>query len=303
VTLTLQSLIDERLVTAHIPGANIQGLSSLTGQINSRRRGHGLEFEDLRTYATGDDVRHIDWKVSARHNQLYTRIYREEKEQRVTLVLDFTSPMFTGSVELKAITAGRMAAHFAWYLASAGARCGLLIHTDNDFHSISPALGDKAALKICAQIAEQFEQAKMAAKALQTETSTTATRSTALLARLLDTDRHIGALIMLAGLNEVDHTFATKLKELATAKQIAVLSIEDPLEYQTLPAGVFQYKSANNDTSIVLTRKQTAALKLELENVNRRITEVFAQAQVPLLQSRQGLTKSKASLIELGFLA
>ena len=64
VSLSLQSLIDERSVTPQATHVDTQGLSSQSGQSRSRLRGHGLEFEDLRNYVVGDDIRHIDWKVS-----------------------------------------------------------------------------------------------------------------------------------------------------------------------------------------------------------------------------------------------
>ncbi len=308
VSLSLQSLIDERSsVTPYTTDTDLQGLSSLIGQKRSRRRGHGLEFEDLRTYNAGDDIRHIDWKVSARHNQLYTRIFREEKEQLFTLVLDFTSPMFTGSVELKAIQAGRMAANMAWQLVSAGARCGLLIQTDKKFYGVRPALGDRAALAICTEIAKQFEQAKHDTMALSSTTANHARTNITLLDRLLMSDRSTGAVILLAGLNyfdqTADHIFLQKLKELQVARQSVVISIEDPIEYTPLPTGFFCYKSTNANASIVLNKKQTEALKSTLERQDLQVRSTFEQAQIPLLRSRVGIVDIKAALNALGFLA
>jgi len=303
VSLTLQSLINERIVTPHSTHGDILGLSAQSGQMRSRRRGHGLEFEDLRAYAAGDDIRHIDWKVSARHNQLYTRLFREEKEQLVTLVVDFTSPMFTGSIELKAIQAARMAASIAWQLVAAGGRCGLLVQTDKGFHAVRPTLGDRAALAICAEIIKQFELAKQDVQTISDATDNDAHDTNTLLDRLHLSDRSTGAIIMLAGLNNADDIFLQKLKELRVAKQLVVLSIEDPLEYTTLPPGVFRYKSANTNASIVLNKKQVVELKQKLEQQNLQLVDVFAQAQVPLLQSRIGIVKLKADLKALGFLA
>jgi len=303
VSLSLQSLINERMLVPHSTHTDIQGLSSLAGQMRTRRRGHGLEFEDLRTYASGDDIRHIDWKTSARHNQLYTRLFREEKEQLVTLVLDFTSPMFTGSIELKAVQAGRLAAHFAWQLVTAGARCGLLIQTDNDFHAVRPALGDRAALAICAAIAKQFGWAKQQAQTLSAVTDNPVPHNVTLFDQLLLSDRNTGALILLAGLNTVDHTLLQKLKELQVARQLVVLSIEAPIEYEPLPSGLYRYKTAYTNASIAINKKQTQQLRLTLENQSLQLNDVFEQAQVPLLQSRIGIAKLKAALKALGFFA
>jgi len=303
VSLSLQSLIDERSNTPFTTHTDMQGLNSMSGPMRSRRRGRGLEFEDLRNYAPGDDIRHIDWKVSARHNQLYTRIFREEKEQLITLAVDFTSAMFTGSTELKAIQAARMAANIAWHLVSAGGRCGLLIQTDNAFHAVRPALGDRAALSVCAALAKQFEQAKQQLKSGAKTNSQPVHNNISLLERLRMSDASTGAVILLAGLDHTEPPFLQKIKELQLARALVVLSIEDPLEYTPLPTGSFYYKSNNNNTSIVLNKKQAAELKRTLDQQNRQLIEAFAQAHVPLLQSRIGIVKLKATLTALGFLA
>jgi len=303
VTLSLQSLIDQRSITPHTTHAEMHGLNSMSGQMMSRRRGRGLEFEDLRNYAPGDDTRHIDWKVSARHNQLYTRIFREEKEQLITLAVDFTSPMFTGSTELKAIQAARMAANIAWHLVCAGGRCGLLIQTDSTFHAVQPALGDRAALAICAELTRQFEQAKQQTKNNAKTNSYPLHNNITLLERLRMSDRRTGAVILLAGLNTTEPPFSQKLKELHIAKALVVLSIEDPLEYTPLPTGSFHYRSNNSSNRVVLNKKQVAKLKLTLDQHNEQLADVFSQAQVPFLQSRIGIVKLKAALSALGFLA
>ncbi len=302
VSLSLQSLIDERSVTPQATHVDTQGLSSQSGQLRSRLRGHGLEFEDLRTYVVGDDIRHIDWKVSARHNQIYTRIFREEKEQLITLALDFTSPMFTGSTELKAVKAGRMTANIAWQLIATGARCGLLIQTDKGFYAVRPALGDRAALAICAEIAKQFELAKRDSATLSNTHENVMQSNVTLLERLRSSGRSTGAIILLAGLYNVGDDFSTKLKELKVAKQFVVINIEDPLEYTPLPTGFFSYKSNNTNASIVLNKNQTEELKNILERQDRQVIDAFEQSQVPLLQSRIGIVDVKVALSELGFL-
>jgi len=276
--------------------------------MRTRRRGHGLEFEDLRSYASGDDIRHIDWKASARHNQLYTRLFREEKEQLVTLVLDFTSPMFTGSIELKAIQAAKTAAHLAWHLVSTGARCGSLIQTDTGFHAVRPAPGDTAALTICAHIVKHFDLAKHDAQPDANTANTVShnkhlQNNITLFDQLKQSNRTTGAIILLAGLNKPDEVFLQKLKALRVAKQLVVLSIEDPLEYEPLPAGYYRYKSTNSRASVVLGKKQSVKLKTILEQQTHQTNHTFAQAQVPLLHSRIGITELKAALKSLGFIA
>jgi len=307
VSLSLQSLIDARFGVPHPSSVDIKGLSSLSGQIRGRKRGQGLEFEDLREYASGDDVRHIDWKVSARHNQLFTRLYREEKEQRVTLVIDFRSPMFTGSNELRAVQAGKLAANLAWFEVNAGGRCGLMVQTDHEFITLPPALGDHAALAICAEISRQFNRAKE--YAASTDRPVAATNDTDhkpdndILERLRSTGRDFGALIVLTGLDKINDKFKRHLQEIAVEKQMAVVQIEDAMEYTALPEGTFRYKTGGKSIRIVLNRKQTQSLRTHLLDQYQQLDTLFRDAHVPLLRSRNGINDTRSALHQLGFLA
>ncbi len=297
VSLSLQNLIDTRFDTSYPTQNDVRGLSPLQGQIQARHRGQGLEFDDLRAYSSGDDVRHIDWKVSARHNQLHTRLYREEKEQRITLALDFTSTMFTGSNELRAVQAGRLAANLAWHETGAGSRCGLMIQTDNDLTALPAALGDKAALNICAEIAKTFTSAKAAA---MNDRTTTFART--IIDRLRGTGREAGAVIVLSGLDTIHDPFRQHLQALHAGKQIAVICIEDALEYNAIAPGQYQFKSGNKKSHITLGDAQTQHLQQRLSEQTRELDKMFLDIGVPLLRSRRGFSQTRASLHELGFI-
>jgi len=305
VSLTLQSLIDTRFNTTPISKINAENLGQLTGIIHSRQRGQGLEFEDLRAYTAGDDVRHIDWKVSARHNQLFTRLYREEREQLLQIAVDFSPSMFTGSEELKAVKAGRMAAQLAWQSISSGARCGLLVQTPSGFSAIRAATGDKCALAICAELASQFAQARSLVAESVVSNSVTEDKVIAdenLFTQVQAMSRDAGSVVMLTGLDDIHDTFNMKLKELEAARRIAVVCIDDPLEYKALPPGTFHYKTSGTKKRIVLNDKQAQAIAEQLQQQNTQLAELFANARVPLLFSRNGIDAIKQSLVHLGFL-
>ena len=105
VSLNLQDLIDCRW---HVASAGLpwqRGLTGIPGLLTTRRRGQGLEFDDLRQYLEGDDIRHIDWQVTARSGKPHVRLFREERERTVTVVLDLSPSMFTGTRRLRAVTA------------------------------------------------------------------------------------------------------------------------------------------------------------------------------------------------------
>src|SRR5688572_30628389 len=72
--------------------------SILAGRHASKLRGRGLDFEELRSYLPGDDIRSIDWKVTARTGEPHVRVYTEERDRPAILVVDQRQDMFFGSV-------------------------------------------------------------------------------------------------------------------------------------------------------------------------------------------------------------
>jgi len=100
----------------------------LLGAHRSARHGRGLEIEEVRPYVAGDDLRSIDWRVTARRGRLHTKLYREERERPVWLLVDLGASMFFGSRgQLKSMVAVRAAALFAWAAALGEDRVGAVI--------------------------------------------------------------------------------------------------------------------------------------------------------------------------------
>jgi uncharacterized protein (DUF58 family) len=100
----------------------------LLGGHRSARHGRGLEIEEVRPYVAGDDLRSIDWRVTARRGRLHTKLYREERERPVWLLVDLGASMFFGSRgQLKSMVAVRAAALLAWAAALGEDRVGAVI--------------------------------------------------------------------------------------------------------------------------------------------------------------------------------
>ena len=107
--------------------------SILNGQHASRMKGRGLNFEELRHYSMGDDIRTIDWKVTARTQTPYVRVYTEERDRPVFLVVDQRMSMFFGSeLNMKSVTAAEAAALAAFAVRAKGDRVGGIIFNDHD---------------------------------------------------------------------------------------------------------------------------------------------------------------------------
>jgi len=130
--------------------------SLLSGRHASRLRGRGLDFEELRQYLPGDDIRNMDWKVTRRTRQPYVRVYTEERERPVLVVVDQRISMFFGTkVNMKSVTAAEAAALAAWRVVSAGDRVGALVFNDTDIREIRPQRSRKTVMQILQIIVEQ----------------------------------------------------------------------------------------------------------------------------------------------------
>lgn len=103
--------------------------SGQAGDSRSSFKGRGMEFAEVRAYNYGDDVRDIDWRVTARKNQPFTKLYTEEKDREVYLWLDLSKHMRFGTKkELKSVTAAKTAALLGWYALENKDRLGVLIY-------------------------------------------------------------------------------------------------------------------------------------------------------------------------------
>src|SRR6478672_2557787 len=109
----------------HGPGlwAKQPGHQLLAGRHPSRVRGRGLAFEELRAYVAGDDIRSIDWRVTARAGKPFVRVYSEEKDRPALILVDQRINMFFGSrLAMKSVAAAKVAALVAWRILTVGDR-------------------------------------------------------------------------------------------------------------------------------------------------------------------------------------
>ncbi|WP_295007194.1 DUF58 domain-containing protein [uncultured Dechloromonas sp.] len=129
--------------------------SLLAGRHASRLRGRGLIFEDLREYRPGDDIRRIDWRATARTGRTHTRVYAEERERPVLLVVDQRLGMFFGSeAQMKSVTAAETAAAIAWQVLAGGDRIGATVFGDRLISDIRPQRSRKAVMQVLKALAE-----------------------------------------------------------------------------------------------------------------------------------------------------
>lgn len=130
--------------------------SLLAGRHASRLRGRGLNFEEIRRYQPGDDIRQIDWKATMRLRKTQSRVYTEERERTVLLLVDQRVTMFFGSVRnMKSVTAAEAAALAAWRVLAQKDRVGALVFNDATIGEIRPQRSQSTVMRILGAILKQ----------------------------------------------------------------------------------------------------------------------------------------------------
>ena len=130
---TIEDLIAQRRYAHQTSLSHLHKLTSRqAGDVKSAFKGRGMEFEEIRAYTFGDDVRDIDWRVTARKQVPYTKLYNEEKDREVYVLLDLSPSMLFGTKhELKSVTAAKLTARIGWQSLKNKDRFGCLLYTGN----------------------------------------------------------------------------------------------------------------------------------------------------------------------------
>jgi len=136
----------------------VEGVES--GAYNSKYRGGGIEFSEVREYIPGDDVKRIDWNVSARHNSLYVKEFVEENELNIYLILDLSASTNFGFKKSKLDLGFEVAASLMFLALKNNDRLGLGIFTNQLEKFIPSKKGKRQLLKIIKELIEYKPKSK-----------------------------------------------------------------------------------------------------------------------------------------------
>ncbi len=146
--IRLQFTVADFSLQPHQPVTSI-----LSGRYASKLRGRGLNFEELRRYLPGDDIRTMDWKVTARTRTPHVRVYSEEKERKVLLLVDQRLNMFFGTRDrFKSVTAAELGAIASWRAVDSGDRIGAVVFNDSEIVEIRPQRSRRTVMSILGNI-------------------------------------------------------------------------------------------------------------------------------------------------------
>lgn len=137
---SIDELIAMRQYVAYLRAFNRRKLTSnQAGDVKSAFKGRGMELEEIRSYTFGDDVRDIDWRVTARKDTPYTKLFAEEKDREIYVLLDLSANMIFGTKnELKSVAAAKVTALLGWLALENKDRFGCLIFDGNNTWQFKP---------------------------------------------------------------------------------------------------------------------------------------------------------------------
>lgn len=220
-----------------LPAAK-QVRSRQSGLQRSPQRGRGMAFAEVRQYQPGDDIRSIDWRVTARRQSPHTKLYEEERERPVLLICDLGPSLFFASTgAYKQVRCAQMAAILAWLALWSGDQVGGLVF---DGHSLSvqrPARRKKSVLKILDTLASLQR-----IRSQEAETPGPADQQANLDTALSEARRvaHTGSRIfVISDFMHLSNETSRLLGALARHNTVSALRIVDPLELQLPDSGRF----------------------------------------------------------------
>ncbi|MCW8194136.1 DUF58 domain-containing protein [Proteobacteria bacterium 005FR1] len=204
--------------------------ASLTGSARTRFRGRGMEFEEVRVYHPGDDIRTIDWRVTARTQVPHTKVFREERERPTFIAADQRANLFFGSERcFKSVLCAHLASLLAWASLNNNDRVGGLVFGNDDHRDVRPRRAKHAALELIQRLDEYNH--KLSSPLLRERHLSLAT----VIQDIRRIARPGSAVYLISDFQDFDEECREQLYLLARHTDVILLLVSDPLE-QALPA-------------------------------------------------------------------
>ncbi|MXI48699.1 DUF58 domain-containing protein [Pseudomonas moraviensis] len=254
--------------------------SILAGNHASRLRGRGLNFDELRRYQPGDDLRHLDWRASLRTGKPVVRTFTEERDRPALIVVDQRMSMFFGSQRsFKSAVAAELAALAAWMVFHAGDRVGGLVFNDQRIDSIAPLRSRKRVEALLSRVVQQnralnagnpdAEDEDQLDKALQ---------------RCLGVAGHDHLICIVSDFAGAGERTLQLMRQLSAHNDVIALQVYDPLAL----------KLPNNGRLLVTQGELQVELAIEKRNVHqplgdflsgrlKDVATLLRRSQVPLM--------------------
>jgi len=262
-----------------------RALSALAGPNKSNFRGRGIDFEEVRSYQAGDDIRTIDWRVTARTGAAHTKLFREERERPVLVVVDQRNSMFFGSSHcFKSVLAAQLASLVAWSALDSGDRVGGLVFNGLEHCDIRPRRSRKTVLALLSHIA-QYNRALP----LQAESGENSFAD--MLANLRRIARPGSSLFLISDFQgAADEHAREHLFQLAQHTEITAIACSDPMEGKLPRAGRYAVTDGTQRSELhTADRKLREAYQKRAETRQDTLSRDLLRLGIPLQQASTDL--------------
>lgn len=259
-----------------------QGRSLLSGGVRTRFRGRGMEFEEVRHYQAGDDIRSIDWRVTARTSVPHTKLFCEERERPVILMIDQRNAMFFGSRScFKSVLGAHIAALLGWAALANNDRVGALVFGDIEERDFRPKRSRHTLLAVLRTL-HQFNTSL--------RSPLPAANTISLSQRLRDLRRIArpgSAIMIISDFHDIDQACDEQLYQLSRHGDVSLLHVCDALEGQ-LPANLQLTVSDGSSRRVLDTRSRQLRehYRQQFDSHLKHLGSLAQQLQLPLLSLR-----------------
>jgi len=251
--------------------------SVVAGGHHSRFRGRGMDYLESRGYQAGDDIRNMDWRVTARSGRAHVKVYQEERERPVVLMVDLGPGMFFATRgAFKSIIAARAAALIAWAAVHGGDRVGALLYHGRH-RELRPVGGQRGALQLIRALVEAADPANAALSAQDT--------LNAALLRLRRVVRPGSQIFIFSDFYNTDADSKQHLQFLRRHNDVIACQILDRLELQPPPPG--RYAVRYGERQGILDTRSESRRRAWLEHFAARRAAAEAlmqQCAIPLIR-------------------
>jgi len=275
------------LIALRFPARQLQlarrnrALSVLAGPNKSNFRGRGIDFEEVRNYQPGDDIRTIDWRVTARTGSAHTKLFREERERPVLVVVDQRSTMFFGSSHcFKSVLGAQLASLIAWSALDAGDRVGGLVFNGLEHREIRPRRSRKTVLALLSQIAAYN-------RALPLPNPSEVDSFADMLSNLRRIARPGTSLFLISDFHGASQEHAREhLFQLAQHTELTAVACSDPLESRLPRAGKYAVTDGSERSELhTADSKLRHAYRQRFQQRRDVLTQDLLRLGIPLLQA------------------
>ena len=254
--------------------------SYLTGQHASRRKGRGMDFAEVRPYQKGDDVRAIDWRITARTGKPHTKLYTEERECPVMIAVDLSATMQLGTRLLyKSVQAAHMASLICWLTVARKDRIGAVVIGTERVEDCMPTARRQGPLQIINVMKKVQQQSLLSADARPN--AGTFTTAMSQLYRLCSKGSDI---VIISDFNRLSGESEKRLQQLAEHNHLRLVNIFDPVERGETPfRGRSWLSDRHHAVPVSFARRATASLfQDDFALHQQRLTSLAHRLRAPL---------------------